>query len=80
MKNIINMKGVKNLEYDVLEFLNRVQPFEFFHSGVRLPISPYMPALYRYSKFDFYNEYITIELKTRTGTLEDYNGIKMIIL
>lgn len=74
MKPII-MKSVKKLEYDTLEFLNRVQPFEYFNNGIRLPISPYKPALHRYTKFDFYNDYITIELKTRTGTLEDYNGI-----
>ena len=74
MKPVI-MKSVKKLEYDTLEFLNRIQPFEFFYNGIRLPISPYKPVLHRYTKFDFYNDYITVELKTRTGTLEDYNGI-----
>lgn len=63
----------KMLEYLTLEYLNRVQPFRYYNTltGEIMPISPYRPSLYKYSKFDFYNDYILLDLKTLSTTLYD---------
>ena len=55
----------KLLEYHVLEYLNRVQPFRFYNTITNeiLPISPYKPSVYKYTTFDFYNDYIILDLK-----------------
>jgi hypothetical protein len=66
-------KPAKLLEYNVLEYLNRVQPFRFYNTLTNeiLPISPYKPSVYKYTTFDFYNDYIILDLKTLSKSLRD---------
>ena len=61
----------KKLENQLLEYLNDIQPFLYYDTfnQIELPITPYYPSLYRYSSFDIYNKYITLELKSRTDAL-----------
>lgn len=63
----------KKLENQLLNYLNETQPFLFFDTfrQTELPIVPYYPSLYRYSQFDIYNNYLTIELKSRTNLFMD---------
>ena len=58
-------------EEKLLTYLNTYQPFEYYNilNNEVLPITPYYPSLYKYSKFDLYNDYITIDLKTRTDNI-----------
>jgi|688.fasta_scaffold415453_2 hypothetical protein len=58
----------KKLEAQLLDYLNTTQPFKYYNTfnNTDLPICPYYPSLYRYSHFDIYNEYLTIELKSRS--------------
>jgi hypothetical protein len=62
----------KKLEGNLLDYLNTTQPFKYHDTfnNVDLPITPYYPSMYRYSQFDIYNEYLTIELKSRTNTFD----------
>ena len=67
-----NYKLGKKLEYQLLNYFNEVQPFNYVDTfnNVELPITPYYPSMYRYSPFDIYNEYLTIELKSRSNQFE----------
>jgi len=58
----------KALENQLLDYLNTYQVFSFYdtYNNQDLPMTPYYPSLYRYSQFDIYNDYLTIELKSRT--------------
>jgi hypothetical protein len=66
----------KNLESELLNMLNTKQPILFYDTftNTHLPIVPYYPSLYRYSAFDIYNEYTTIELKSRTNAKNTYEN------
>lgn len=57
----------KTLEKELLFKLNTYQPFTYFdiHNEVELPVCEYFPSMHKYTKFDFYNNYITLELKSR---------------
>jgi hypothetical protein len=63
----------KKLEGQLLDYLNTTQPFKYYDTfnNTDLPITPYYPSLYRYSPFDIYNEYLTIELKSRSNLFCD---------
>jgi hypothetical protein len=65
---IKNYKVGKKLEHELLNYLNDIQPFKYHNTftNTDLPITPYYPSLYRYSSFDIYNDYLTIELKSRS--------------
>jgi hypothetical protein len=58
----------KQLENELLNYLNMVQPLQYINTITNEPliVVPYYPSLYKYSKFDIYNAYVTIELKTRS--------------
>lgn len=58
----------KKLEFQLLEYLNTNQPLVYWDAftNIELPIVEYFPSQYKYSKFDIYNEYTTIELKSRS--------------
>ena len=64
----------KNLEHQLITLLNQYQPFMFYdtHNNTYLPITPYYPSLYKYSQFDVYNQFITLELKSRQYPLDHY--------
>jgi hypothetical protein len=66
----------KHLENALLELLNTNQPINYFDTftNTHLPIVPYYASLYRYSPFDIYNDYITIELKTRSNPKNTYDN------
>jgi hypothetical protein len=63
----------KKLEGQLLDYLNTYQIFKYYDTcnNVELPMTPYYPSLYRYSPFDIYNEYLTIELKSRSNLFCD---------
>jgi hypothetical protein len=63
----------KKLEQQLLDYLNTYQPFNYFDTfhQTELPSVPYYSSLYRYSQFDIYNEYLTIELKSRSNLFCD---------
>lgn len=66
----------KQLEIKLLDVLNTKQPINYYDTftNTHLPIVPYYASLYRYSPFDIYNEYTTIELKTRTNPKTTYEN------
>jgi len=76
MKSHPTYKIAKKLENQLLDYLNTTQPFKYFDTfnNMDLPMVPYYPSLYRYSQFDLYNEYITLELKSRTEPIEYYTN------
>lgn len=59
----------KTLEKQMLFKLNTYQPFTYFdiQNEVELPSCAYFQSKHKYTKFDFYNNYITLELKSRTN-------------
>ena len=61
-------KTAKTLEKQMLFRLNNEQPFTYFdiQNEVELPICEYFQSKHKYTKFDFYNNYITLELKSRS--------------
>lgn len=65
---IKNYTTGKKLEHELLNYLNETQPFKYYDTfnNTDLPITPYYPSLYRYSSFDIYNDYLTLELKSRS--------------
>ena len=72
---IKNYNVGKKLERELLEYLNTTQPFKFFdiQTQTYLPICPYYQSFYRYSSFDIYNNYLTIELKSRSNNYSILN-------
>ena len=63
-----NYNTAKKLEHELLNYLNTYQPFSYYDTfnNMDLPLCPYHQSLFRYSQFDIYNDYLTIELKSRT--------------
>ena len=60
-------------EYSLVDYLNAVQPFVYINTSNNnqvLPITPYYKTLYKYSSFDAYNDYITLELKTSKNDIQ----------
>jgi hypothetical protein len=63
----------KQLECQLLNYLNVVQPLQYINTNTNEPmrVVPYYPSLFKYSQFDIYNDYILIELKSRSKKMSE---------